>query len=238
MRKKKQKAKKGISPLFAALLLLGSMGVVGRSILGGGIQAVVGHVSGVLADANPDELPATDEQAVEAGTRWIDLLAEHGSYVRGGEVRQAFVAFEYPSSWTGPTSGAPGEAPAGRWVGEDPPLLRLGVVMVSRDARRAVLGGKVIGVGDAIATGTVTSIEAGTVTLEWSGRKLTYDLEDAAPREFRHERGMRKNEAKNSDAAEPTAVGADADGKDGESGSDTKAGTDTKAGSDTKEREQ
>jgi hypothetical protein len=60
--------------------------------------------------------------------------------------------------------------------------------------------------------------------LEWSGRKLTYDLEDASPREFRHERDLRKGEAKHNDAVEPTADGADADGKDGESGSDTKEG--------------
>lgn len=217
--KRRKKEKKGVSPLFAATLLLVSMGVVGRSMLGGS-DPVLGPAAGTVADADPAALQASEAADTETGVAWRDLLAEFGSYTRGSEVRHVFVAFEYPSSWTGPAPST-GDAPAVRWVGEDPPLLRLGVVMVSQGARRAVLGGKVLGIGDAIAGGAVTAIEPGFVTLDWSGRKLTYDLDAAAPREFRHELAQRQLEQAEGGGDEPSA---DGNGKDPAAGGSAQPG--------------
>lgn len=211
--RKKKKEKKGISPLFAAVLLLGSMGVVGKAMLGGGAAAVVGLAINAAPDGNPEEVSSQDDsKVVDTGVKWNDLLAVYGSYTRGGEVRHGFTSFEYPSNWTGPTDvGTESEAPAGRWVGEDPPMLRLGVVMVSQASRRAVLGGKVVGVGDTAGGGKITAIEPGLVTLQWDGRKLTYDLDANAPREFRSELALRQSEQLNKeDAAE---AGASTDSK-------------------------
>lgn len=174
MRNKKAK-KKGMNPVVAVLMLLAGMGVVGKNLLGGSVGALVPATSGggdanaVVSDPAADG--STGEKPAEHVVKWRDLLAEFGSFRRGDEVRSAFVAFEYPSSWTGPAVA--GEAPAVRWEGDDPPMLRLGVVMVSAAARRAVLGGKVVGIGDAIDDGKVVAIDPGVVVVSWRGKRLT-----------------------------------------------------------------
>ena len=66
---------------------------------------------------------------------------------------------------------------------------------------RAVLGGQIVGIGDAVATGKVVAIEAGTVVLRWQDKNLTYDLDDAQPREFRAEHLRRQAEAQESTPA-------------------------------------
>lgn len=143
------------------------------------------------ADADPQALVAADAAAV-GPEPWKDLLAVHGSWDPRDEVRCAFTVFEFPSSWAAPAGET--EAPVGRWIGDDPPQLRLGVVMVSANARRAVLGGHVVGVGDAVQQAKVTGIEPGLVTVTWGGRRLTYDLDGPVPREFRAELAARAAE--------------------------------------------
>jgi hypothetical protein len=187
----KRKQKKRTNPVFAVLLLLGSAGVAAKTLLGTSVTAVVGSMVGNASDENPVETSA--ESATKDGTEsWQDLLAIHGSMRKDATVRLAFSAFEYPSFWAAP--GGESQAGASRWVGEDPPLLRLGVVLVSAASRRCVLGGRVVGIGDEIATGTVVSIEPGVVVVTWQGRPLTYDLQAAAPREFRSELAQRATE--------------------------------------------
>ncbi|MGB3968308.1 MAG: hypothetical protein WBO45_16350, partial [Planctomycetota bacterium] len=115
------------------------------------------------------------------------------------------------------------------WVGDDPPRLRVGVVMVGTGAQRAVFGGRVVGIGDDFNGGRVSAIEPGVVTFEWNGRKLHYELAGELPREFQAEVARRATEqAAKADAAkgaaaggEPPATGADA-GKDSKGGKDDK----------------
>ena len=228
---KKKQPKRGLNPLVAIVLLIGSMAVVGKSMLGAGPAPSAATAVGAAADANPDDGANVDAKA-DGGVLWQDLLADFGSYQRGGEVRHAFAEFEYPSTWTGPTGAGTGaEAPVGRWVGEDPPVLRLGVVMVSQGSRRAVLGGKVVGVGDAVGGGTVTAIEPGVVLLQWAGRNLTYDLDSSAPREFRPELAHRKHEQAQQGAAAAAAEAAKSSDAD-------RAGVDNKSAADKKDGNQ
>ncbi len=204
---RRRKQKKGPSPLFAVCLLLVGAWVAARGLLGGGVVAdplALGN-QGSADGAVPDE--ATGGQDTDAeSVPFVDLLHAFGSYQRGREVRLAFAAFEYPSFWAAP-SGESGAA-FGRWVGEDPPLLRLGVVMVSEGARRAVLGGRVVGVGETFDACKVLTIDPGVVTVEWSGRRLTYDLQDESPREFRAEQAQRRAEQADATDAGPNAEAA------------------------------
>ena len=146
----------------------------------GGDGGAAGGLARLVGFEDPPELDAANGDG-EAG--WCDLLAVHGSYA-GGPVRFAFASLV----------DVPPAAPAGEtailragWTGADPPLLRLGVVMVSAGSRRAVLAGAVVGVGGEVAGCTVVGIEPGLVRLRWRDRWLTYDLDSEAPREFRAE---------------------------------------------------
>ena len=202
---RRKKKKKGVHPVVALGLFVAALAVAGRTMLGG--DAALGLVPAAAGgDADPAEVAAEGgEQAVDAGVQWADLLAVHGSFRSGREVRLAFSAFEYPSFWAAP--GGESGASYGRWTGEDPPLLKLGVVMISAASRRAVLGGHVVGVGDEFDTVRVLQIEPGVVSVQWSGRRLTYDLDSDAPREFRGELAQRQVE--NKDGVE-AATGAPA----------------------------
>jgi len=189
---RRRKQKKGPSPLLAVGLLLAGVWVAARALLGAGTAdplAVVNQAGG--DEAVPDETAAGQDPEAEV-VPFVDLLHAFGSYQRGREVRLAFAAFEYPSFWAAP--GGESDASFGRWVGEDPPLLRLGVVMVTAAARRAVLGGRVVGVGETFDACKVLTIDPGVVTVEWNGRRLTYDLQDESPREFRAEQAQRRAE--------------------------------------------
>jgi hypothetical protein len=194
--------KKRLHPGVAVAMLAVALAVAGRAWFGGGAGA--GTAPGAQQD---DELPldggeALPESAGDAPARTSDLLAIHGSWPAGRAVRLAF------SSRAADGGSAPAAAPAGEimpsgtslWQGTDPPALRLGVVMVSADARRAVLDGNVVGVGDVLGDVRIATIDRGAVTVEWGRRHLTYDLEDDAPREFRAERARR--------AARAAAAGA------------------------------
>lgn len=219
---RRRKPKKGPSPLLAFGLLLAGVFVAARGLLGGGLQddpGVFGNLGGA-DDAAPEDVVAEQDPEAEVAA-FVDLLHAFGSYQKGREVRLAFAAFEYPSFWAAP--GGESDATYGRWAGEDPPLLRLGVVMVTASARRAVLSGRVLGVGDTFDTCKVLGIEPGVVTIEWSGRRLTYDLQDEAPREFRSELAQRRAEqADATDAGKAAEVPGNAGGAAPESPKETR----------------
>lgn len=203
---RRRKKKKGVHPVVALGLFVAALAVAGRAFLGG--ETPLG-TSPSAADGDFDPAGVAEEggeQAEDASVEWSDLLAVHGSFRSGREVRLAFSAFEHPSFWAAP--GGESGASYGRWTGEDPPLMKLGVVMISAASRRAVLGGRVVGVGDEFDTVRVLQIEPGVVTVQWSGRRLTYDLDGDAPREFRGELAQRQVENKDGQEAAPGAAAA------------------------------
>jgi|JI9StandDraft_2_1071091.scaffolds.fasta_scaffold09322_2 hypothetical protein len=201
---RRHKKKKGVSPMLAIGLLVAAVAVAGRTLLGGGADSgLTPATAGTDFDPAAADPEAAGTVAEDAAVRWSDLLAVHGSFRSGREVRLAFSAFEYTSFWAAP-AGESG-ASYGRWTGEDPPLLKLGVVMISAASRRAVLGGRVVGVGDELDSMRVLQIEPGVVYVQWSGRRLTYDLDSDAPREFRGELAQRQSENKDGHEAATTA---------------------------------
>jgi hypothetical protein len=130
-----------------------------------------------LEDAGPD---ATDEGPGR------DLLAAFGSWDGVGTVRLAFAAVAEAAVAAAP-AGETGALAPQQWVGADPPRLHVGVLLVGDAARRAVLDGHVVGVGDRLGEALVVAIERDRVVLTWSGRRLTYDLASDHPREFHGE---------------------------------------------------
>lgn len=205
MARRSRPKKKGLNPIVAILILLGSVGFVAKSLmgsLGGGAASEFADMIG-LGDEG-DDLDPEDGEA-ESEIVWRDLLVEHGSYDRQSPVRLAFSVM---------ANTAPGAAPGGetvdQWVGDEPPSLRLGVVMVSEKSRRAVLAGAVVGVGDFIGGGAVLAIEPGTLRLRWQQRELTYDLDSEVPREYRVEHARRlqaQQEAAENEAGTATSTG-------------------------------
>jgi len=201
MSRRKRTRKKGMHPLLAVAILSGSVAFVANSVgLFDGESAK--ELANLIGIDEGDDLDLEDDVQNE-DIQWADLLARHGSYDPTQPVQMAFAAM--PDSQL-VAAAPPGEiAPrAGRWVGDDPPELRLGVVMVSERSRRAVLGGVVVGVGDAIGGGEVLSIEPGVLKMRWQNRELTYDLDAAVPVEFRAEKELRRLEAeRQAKAGEP-----------------------------------
>ncbi|HEB54617.1 MAG TPA: hypothetical protein ENI87_15315 [bacterium] len=187
--------KKGLGPVKALAILLFCGGIaVWRLLpmLGGQPRGVPDTGS---VPAAPEGLGVEDEVTMDAQeAEWSDLLAVYGSFDDSEPVRLAFSVLAGPDVNAAPL-GETAHGSASVWVGEDPPLQRLGVVMVSDRSRRAVFGGAVVGVGDEIAGGRVVAIEPGQLRLDWHGRELTYDLDDVAPREFRAERRRRAEQA-------------------------------------------
>lgn len=184
---RKAKKKKGINPVVAVLFLGMSAAVAARQLLGGGEIAILG--TGQAEEAMPsDGAPAQVEDAVNCG----DLLLAHGSFDHTKPVRVAFSTLAQVAQVAAAPGGETRSADFGAWSGDDPPMLQLGVVMVSEASRRAVLGGRVVGIGDKIDAGEVMAIERGSVMVRWKGRVLTYDLEEQYPREFRSEMVRRR----------------------------------------------
>ncbi len=191
MSRANKKAKKGMNPIVAVGLFLVCGGIAGKSLLGLGQAPAATPADAAGGEVSMEEL-AGEEGAAEAGVQWRDLLVVHGSYDRQSNVQLAFrvaeeaaVAGAAPFVETAPGNGA-------LWIGVDPPTLRLGVVMVSGATRRAVLGGRVVGVGDSIADARIAAIEPGQVTLEWNSRKLNYTLDSDVAVEFRGEVARRE----------------------------------------------
>ncbi|MBM4063094.1 MAG: hypothetical protein FJ265_18660 [Planctomycetes bacterium] len=192
----KQK-RKGLGPVVVVPLLIACGGFAAWQLSGRGLLAD-GPGAGSAARSDAAEMPGEDGQGGDGKSaeaqRWGDLLAAHGSFARQGEVPLVFTVLADAAA-TGAAPAAETQAgAAARWSGEDPPALQLGVLLISGAARRAVLGGRIVGVGDAVAGGRVASIERGAVVLRWGGRSLTYDMDDPYPREFRAERQRRAAE--------------------------------------------
>jgi hypothetical protein len=193
MSRRNRTRKKGMHPLLAVLILLGSSAFVANSLGLFAGDSAKEFASLIGIDEGDLELE-DDGEVQQEDVVWRDLLARHGSYDAAQPVRPVFAAM--PDAQLVAAAPAGEVAPrASRWVGDDPPQLRLGVVMVSERSRRAVLGGVVVGVGDRVGGGTVLSIEPGVVRLLWQSRALTYDLDGSAPREFRVEQELRRLEA-------------------------------------------
>lgn len=171
------------SPVVALLLFVACGAIAARSLLGT-LNPADQPSADPLAGLDPQQEAPIDES--NAGKIvWHDLLAIHGSFAAGSDVRRSFGVV------VDATTGAAPAGEAAAWVGDDPPRLRLGVVMVSSNARRAVLGGRLVGVGDVVGDAIVARIETGVVTLDWRGRALHYELDGDAPREFRGELARR-----------------------------------------------
>lgn len=194
---------KRLHPGIAVVVFLVSLAFGVRAILRvtGGGDATSGRM---VADA----VDLDDGCAVDSVPRGVDLLALYGSYTKDRRVRSAFsLALE--------TAPAPMEEPATttrlRWLGEDPPMLELGMVMVSAVARRAVFGGQVVGIGDRIMECRVDSIDVGVVVCSWRGCVLTYELGQRAPCEFRAEMALRaaSSSARSDGGSMPAAAGAE-----------------------------
>ncbi|MCB9878164.1 MAG: hypothetical protein H6835_11235 [Planctomycetes bacterium] len=192
--------KKGVHPLVAVAMLIGCAGYSAWSLFGSSGPGATQVLSDLIGMDAPD--PSADESESTEEVVWRDLLAVHGSYDDGVPVRMAFAALVEAA----PAAAAPaGEVESAvRWRGQDPPQLRVGVVMVSEQSRRAVLDGRVVGIGDHIAEGMVVGIDPGVVRLRWQQRELTYDLDGTAPREFRAELAMRRAAETGLGAAEPS----------------------------------
>lgn len=196
MSRRKQVKKKGINPAVALLLLLGSVGFTVRSLmstLGGETAVQIADLIG-LGEADDLMLDEEESQAGPGAIVWTDLLSAYGSFDTTQEVRLAFSVMVNSAAVAAAPAGEMSLQSGQRWVGEDPPSLRLGVVMVSDQSRRAVLAGSVVGIGDAVAGGEVVAIESGTLRLRWQQRELTYDLDSEVPREFRAESHRRQVE--------------------------------------------
>jgi hypothetical protein len=175
-----------IGPFAAVVMLLVCGGIAFfslRSTFGRGAAPI--QLPDIIVG---DELAPGSGEAAPPGR---DLLAAHGSWGGGQPVRCAFAALGEPAPLAAPMgeSGAPAAAP---WVGADPPALRLGVVPAGGGVRRAVLGGRVVGVGESVGSVQVVAIERDHVVVTWDGRLLTYDLEGDHPREFRAEIARRR----------------------------------------------
>lgn len=208
-----RKKKKGMSPAAALGLLVVAAGVAGWRLFPGSSSTGGGAVADAIV-IDPEAEGAADPVAV-AHAVGIDLLEKHGSWA-GASVRVAFSVL--------PGAAPQAAAPAGEiahvvtyWEGEDPPSLRLGVVMLSPVSQRAVLGGQVVGKGDVVQGATVTDIRPGVVTVQWNKRTLTFDLDDANPREFRAEAERRRK--LQAEGAQDDAVGSTSDSNDQEKGS-------------------
>lgn len=205
MTRRRNKKKNGMRPGFAVLLFLGSVAFVVPQLRDsladpGAIASFMGLDEG--EDPELDDLTETQEVA------WLDLIAEFGSLQGKPNVRMAFAAA--PDVDLTPSAPGGEMAPEGEgWIGDDPPLLRLGVIMVSEKSRRAVLGGSVVGIGDMVGGGEVVAIEQGRLHLRWQQRVLTYGLDSEVPREFRAENARRALETK---------LAAEAEGSPGVSG--------------------
>lgn len=189
----RKQARRG-STALATLLLLVSAGVATFAFFGNaGGGGAVGSVEDALFGPEPQAGGSLDGEAPGR-----DLLAVYGSYDPHQSVGLAFAAVE--SAETPPAPLGETATGARRWTGADPPELHVGVILVAAGTRRAVVDGTVVGVGDRIGRAVVTEVVRDTVVVAWMGRRLTYDLDGAQPREFRAELARRNSENKGDEA--------------------------------------
>ncbi len=178
----RRKKNRRTSPAAAAVLLVVCAGVALFSLRGqlGGAATTDNGPAGAFVDD-----PAVEDVGVDTISPGVDLLLQHGSWSGKDHVRMVFASLG---------ASQPAAAPAGEtarlappWVGADPPTMHLGVLMVGDTVRRAVVDGRVVGLGDKIGRAMIVAIERDTMTATWGGKRLTYDLDDDQPREFRAE---------------------------------------------------
>lgn len=218
MNRRTENPKRRLHPAVAVLMLAVSVAFVTRTWWH--TPEVESEFASLMGFDDDPDMGEGDELLAD-DVRWLDLLTIYGSYERGTPVRLSFATLAAPAVGVAPSPlGEVAPAHRGRWVGEDPPMLRLGVIMVSDGARRAVLDGQVVGVGDRVADATVVGIDVGAVRLRWRSRALTYDLDSAAPREFRDELLRRRRERKELDAGDGDGgdIATSADDIEGEDG--------------------
>jgi hypothetical protein len=190
--------RRGVHPVAAVVLLLASVAVVTRPLW----SEVAGESGSddLLADGGGDLLlDAVAGEVAQVAPVAVDLLQIHGSYDRATPVRVAFVAPVDAVAVDAAPMVETAPLPAGRWLGEDPPALQIGVVLIGGGTARAVVGGVVVGVGDRIGEARVVGIEAELLRVDWRRRRLNYELGSEWPREFRGELERRGGGA----AAEP-----------------------------------
>lgn len=205
----RRKKKKGMNPLVAIVLLVVGGGFAGKTFLdmSGDAKPPADSESTEIVEVPDMEDGQDGEGATPMAGAWVDLLAKHGSFDRESEVRVAFSIVEEARQSMGVPGGE--TAATSYWEGSDPPELSLGVVMISSKSRRAVLGGRVVGIGDEVFGVRIRQIERDIVVAMWGARTLTYDLEDGWPREFRAEYSRRElGAAKTSEDTEGAESGA------------------------------
>jgi hypothetical protein len=193
-----KRAKKKASPAAVAVAVIGFAGCL-WFVVRGSFGSADGGNGNVTNEASALDVAGVDgdvdgeQEGPRADVPWIDLLAVHGSWSSAGPVRLAFDALPGEAMSAAAPAGEMRPASIQRWIGDDPPMLALGVVLVSEKARRAVVAGQVVGVGDVVGQARVMKIERGAVTLWWRGRALTYGLDGEAPFEFRAEQERRES---------------------------------------------
>ncbi|MBL8726927.1 MAG: hypothetical protein JNM25_00760 [Planctomycetes bacterium] len=193
MRRRKQR--KGATPGAAVGLLVVCAAIAAFSLHGqfGGGSGPVAPADESMPDADVDGGDPPDDAMAPT----IDLLLRHGSWSGKEPVRMAFVSAVDAAVAAAPI-GETAPAAASRWVGADPPTMHLGVLMIGDTVRRAVVDGRVVGLGDTVGKALIVAIDRDTVTTTWGGKRLTYDLDGDQPREFRAElrrRGTEPNQA-------------------------------------------
>jgi hypothetical protein len=199
----RKKHRKGTSRGTAFGLLIVCAGIAFFSLrgqFGGGNGGAASVAEPMVDDADAVGVEA-DADALTPG---VDLLLRHGSWQVKQSVRMAFVGTAEAALAAAPTAETALSAMR-QWVGADPPTMHLGVLMVGDTVRRAVVDGRVIGVGDTVGRALIVAIERDAVTATWGGKRLTYDLEGDHPREFRAElqrRGIDQNAVSTMGAAD------------------------------------
>lgn len=200
---KRTAKRKGLGPAGALALLAVCGGIALFSmreyLFGAGAAAPKDATTFAVEEPDPAaDAPKGDREGGDVDLPGRDLLAEHGSWAGAAPVRMAFASLLEVAIQAAPA----GETSSGsRWVGADPPTLHVGVLMVGETTRRAVVDGAVVGVGDRVAKSTIVAIDRDCVAVLAGGRRLTYDLENEYPREFRAE--LQRRGAVQRDAAAP-----------------------------------
>lgn len=144
----------------------------------------------MMEELAADVAPGEDQES-QAVSR--DLVAEFGSYDGTTPVAEFLAALPTNGSHETPPAAPAGEVAVGAWRGDAPPQLAIGVIFVGDGSRRAVVDGKVVGIGDKLGEARIERIERKGLLVEWRGRLLTYDFETTCPREYRAEAAKRKD---------------------------------------------
>lgn len=182
-------------PWFAALLLGAGIWVASASLFGSsGAQP--------QSDTPPAWEEPLDEEAgadvADASGPGRDLVAEFGVYDGSDPVPACFAALPeaaavlVPAAPSGETAGD-----AAKWTGDPPPQLVVGVIFVGERSRRAVVGGRVVGIGELLGEARIESIERKGLLVVWRNRLLTYDMQSPFPREYRATAQQRAGEQGN-----------------------------------------